>query len=399
MTTARLHSGRLRRLHDVLARHVENGAVPGLVTLVARGGESIVDVLGETATDGATPMRRNAIFRISSMSKPVIAVAALLLVEECRLRLDEPVDEFLPELADRSVLTALDGPLGDTVPAHRPITLRDLLTFRLGFGALFAPPDKYPILAAATELGVATGPPAPVGMPDPDEYLRRLGTLPLMHQPGEKWMYNTGSDVLGVLISRVAGQPLEIFLRERLFAPLGMVDTGFSVPADKIDRLVTSYLRQPDGGVELYDPPGGQWSSPPPFPSGGGGLVSTVDDYAAFAAMLLAGGVHEGERVLSRPAVELLTTDQLTAAQKSVSGFVPGFFDNLGWGLGVAVVTGRDDLSASPGRYGWDGGLGTTWWSDPRENLTGIMLTQVAQFPQLSRVYLDFWTSLYQAVE
>lgn len=387
-------STRLTRMHDVLAGHVAHGGVPGIVTLVSRHGETHVDVHGTMAADDATPMRRDAIFRISSMSKPVVAAAALILVEECRLRLDEPLDRLLPELANRQVLTSLDATLEDTVPALRPITLRDLLTFRLGFGALFDSPEKYPILAAAMERGVATGPPAPASMPTPDEYMRRLGELPLMHQPGEKWMYNTGSDVLGVLIARVSGQPLEVFLRERLFEPLGMVDTGFSVPGEKIDRLATSYMRLPDDSVQLYDRPDGQWSSPPPFPSGAGGLVSTIDDYLAFADMLLS----DGKSILSRASVELMTTDQLTPAQKAISGFSPDFFSALGWGFGVAVVTARNDLAASPGRYGWDGGLGTTWWNDPAEGLIGLMMTQVAQYPQISKVYLDFWTTLYQAI-
>lgn len=395
MGTAPLSHDRLRRMHDVLAGHVERGGAPGIVTMVGRRGETHVDVIGTTAFDGGTPMRRDTIFRISSMTKPIVAAAAMILVEECRLRLDDAIDDLLPELADRQVLVAIDGPLAETVPAHRAITLRDLLTFRLGFGALFGSPEEFPILAAAAERGLVLAPPSPATMPDPDEYLRRLGELPLMHQPGEKWLYNTGSDVLGVLVARAAGQPLETFLRERLFDPLGMVDTGFSVPADRIDRLATSYLRRPSGEIDVYDVPRGQWSSPPPFASGAGGLVSTLDDYMAFGAMMSGGGGG----ILSRASVRLMTTDQLTQAQKANSGFAPGYFDALGWGFGLAVVTGRDNLSASPGRFGWNGGLGTTWWTDPREELTGIMLTQVAQNPDWSALHRDFWTLVYQAVE
>ncbi len=214
-----------------MAGYVERGDVPGLVTLVSRRGEVHVDAIGATGSRRQSPMRRDTIFRISSMTKPITAVAAMILVEECKLRLDEPVDRLLPELADRTVLKRLDGPLDETVPAHRPITVRDLLTFRMGFGQMMAPPDAYPILQAANEQQIGMGPPSPATTPAPDEWMRRLGTLPLMHQPGERWMYNTGSDVLGVLIARAAGQPLETFLRERIFAPLGMKDTGFSVPA------------------------------------------------------------------------------------------------------------------------------------------------------------------------
>jgi CubicO group peptidase (beta-lactamase class C family) len=394
-----LSESRLRRMHDVMAGYVDRGDVPGMVTVISRRGETHVDVLGTMAEGGGAPMRRDAIFRISSMSKPITAVAALILIEECRLRLDDPVDDLLPELADRQVLRALDGPVDDTEPAHRPITVRDLLTFRLGFGLVFGSPEQYPILAAAMRRGVAVGMPDPVAMPGPDDYLRGLGELPLMYQPGEKWLYNTGSDVLSVLIARVTGQSLGTFLRERVFEPLGMVDTAFSVPATKLDRVPTSYVAEEDGGLSLLDEPDGKWAGTPSFESGAGGLVSTADDYLAFATTLLRRGEHDSGRILSRPAVELMTTDQLTPAQKAVSGFFPGYFDNRGWGMGVSIVTGRDDLAATPGRFGWDGGLGTAWWSDPHEDLTAIMMTQRSEFHPISKVYLDFWTSVYQTID
>jgi CubicO group peptidase (beta-lactamase class C family) len=401
MATGGLSTERLRRMHDVLAGHVDSGELPGVVTLISRHGEVHVDAIGKMALLGAAPMARDTIFRISSMTKPIVAAATMILVEECRLRLDEPVDGLLPELADRRVLKALDGPLDDTVPANRPITLRDLLTFRLGIGQMFGSPDKYPILAAGTERKVITGAPDPSSMLPPDEWLRRLGELPLMHQPGEKWLYNTGSDILGVLISRITGKSLEEFLRDRIFDPLGMADTAFSVPAKGVDRLATSYMpNQKSGALDVFDKAAdGQWTTPPPFQSGAGGLVSTVDDYLTFALMLLRQGRHGSERILSRPSVQVMTTDQLTPAQKAVSGFLPGYFDNLGWGFGVSVVTGRDGLFSVPGRYGWDGGLGTTWANDPAEDMVAIMLTQRAGFPQVSPIYQDFWTSVYQAID
>jgi CubicO group peptidase (beta-lactamase class C family) len=324
----------------------------------------------------------------------------MILVEECKLRLDEPVDALLPELADRQVLRRLDGPLDDTVPAKRPITVRDLLTFRMGFGMMMAPPDAYPILQAANEQQIGMGPPNPSAMPAPDEWMRRLGSLPLMHQPGEQWMYNTGSDVLGVLIARASGQPLETFLRERLFEPLGMKDTGFSVPEAALDRLATSYWTDPTSGqLTVYDEPrGGQWSRPPTFPSGAGGLVSTIDDYLAFGQMMLNQGKYDNERVLSRLSVELMTTDQLTPEQKAASGLFPGFFDSLGWGFGVSVVTRRDDIAAVPGKYGWDGGLGTSWYSDPWEEMVTILMTQCA-WASSSPPNVYFWTLAYQAID
>ena len=402
MSIGGLSKERLARMHNVMAGYVERGDVPGLVTLVSRRGEVHVDAIGRKAIEGSDPIRRDTIFRISSMTKPITAVATMILVEECKVRLDDPVEHWLPELAERKVLKRIDGPLDETVPAHRPITVRDLLTFRMGFGQLVAPPDAYPILRAANEQQIGMGPPSPAEQPAPDEWMRRLGQLPLMHQPGEKWMYNTGSDVLGVLIARASGQPLETFFRERIFEPLGMKDTGFSVPSSRLDRLAASYWTNPENGeLQLYDAAkDGQWSRPPVFPSAAGGLVSTIDDYLAFGLMMLNQGKHGGERILSRLSVETMTTDQLTPEQKAVSGLVPGYFDNHGWGFGVSVVTRRGDVAAVPGRYGWDGGLGTSWYSDPREDMVTILLTQRAwSSPRSPAVCLDFWTLAYQAID
>ena len=400
MSTAGLSTARLARMHDFMVGYVEHGEMPGLITLVCRRGEVYLDVIGMQAFGDSRPMQRDTIFRISSMTKPIIAAATMILVEECKLRLDDPVDHWLTELAGRRVLKRLDGPLDDTEPAKRSITVRDLLTFRMGFGMIMAPLDAYPILQAANEQQIGMGPPKPSSMPAPDEWIRRLGSLPLMHQPGEKWMYNTGSDVLGVLIARVSGQPLETFLRERLFEPLGMKDTSFSVPEAALDRLATSYWTDfQSGKLVVYDEAkGGQWSRPPAFPSGAAGLVSTIDDYLAFGQMLLNHGKYGNERILSRLSVELMTTDQLTPEQKAVSGFFPGFFDSMGWGFSVSIVTRRNDIAAVPGRYGWDGGLGTSWYSDPREEMIIILLTQSA-WASASPPNVYFWTLAYSAID
>ncbi len=396
-----LSAERLKRLHDVMTGYVERGEVPGLVTLVARRGEGHVDAIGAMAAGSEEPMRRDTIFRISSMSKPITGAAAMILIEECALRLDEPVNRLLPELANRQVLKRPDADLDDTVPAHRPITVRDLLTFTMGLGIVAAAPGTVPIADALAELELGQGMPSPQTPPAPDEWIRRLGTLPLMYQPGERWMYNTGSDVLGVLIERASGQPFETFLKERIFDPLGMNDTGFDVIWDRISRLATSYVIDPDSGAAaVYDEPaGGQWSRLPSFPSGGGGLVSTVDDFLAFADMLRGRGVSRGERILSRPSVEFMTSDQLTPEQKAASGLVPGFFRVHGWGFGVAVVTERTEVAKSVGTYGWDGGMGTSWYNDPAEDLTMILMTQQAwTSPIPPRLFQDFWTATYQAI-
>jgi CubicO group peptidase (beta-lactamase class C family) len=397
MSTGGLSRTRLGRMHDLMAGHVERGEVPGLVTLVDRRGEVHVDAIGTKAVGGSDPMQRDTIFRIASMTKPVVAAAAMILVEECKLRLDEPVDPLLPELPDRRVLRAIDSAPDDTVPANRPITPRDLLTLRLGIGAVIAPPEQYPIQEAMEVAGLAPGPDPPSLAPD--EWMKRLGGLPLIHQPGERWMYEMGSDVLGVLISRATGKPLETFFRERIFGPLGMEDTGFHLPADKLHHLPPCYVADPEtGSLELYDAADdSRWSRPPAFESGGGGLVSTVDDYLTFCRMMLNKGKHGSERILSRPSVELMTTDHLTPEQRAGASIF--FGDNSSWGFGMSVITRRDDLAGTPGRFGWDGGYGTSGYSDPEEDMVGILMTQRLAGPSSPGIDLDFWTSTYGAID
>jgi len=394
MTSSNLSHDRLARLHAILAGHIDRGAAPGLVSVISRRGETHLDVIGATAVGGGRTVQPDTIFRISSMTKPITAVATMILLEECVLRIDDPVDRLLPELADRRVVRRIDGPVDDTVPAARAITVRDLLTFRMGFGAYFGP---CPVNDAAAALHLSVGPPQPTLPPEPDEWMRRFSTLPLMCQPGERWLYHTGADVLGVLIARACDQPFETFLRERVFEPLGMNDTAFSVPAADIDRLATSYATDPaTGALEVYDEPAGQWSTPPAFPSGGAGLVSTAADYLAFAQMLLRGG----RPLLSRPSVENMTTDQLTPAQKSLSGFFPGDFDARGWGLGIGIVTRREHAAAPVGQYGWDGGLGTIWRNDPSEQMITVLLSNVAwTSPRPPDLALDFLTAAYAAID
>lgn len=392
----------LAKVRGVLERHVESGRIPGLVALVSRGEETHVEALGTMRHDGGEPMRRDTIFRMASTSKPVTMAAAMVLLDECRLRLDDLVDPWLPELADRRVLKRIDGPLDDTVPARRPITVRDVLTCTFGLGmditALGAP-----IMNAVFERGLT--PDLPTPMPEPDEWMRRLGELPLMYQPGERWQYHIGSDLLGVLVSRVTGQTFETFLRERIFEPLGMKDTAFHVSADRIHRLPDLYAPDPQTGeFAVWDAAdGGRWSRTPAFAGGGGGLVSTADDYHAYFRMLLNGG----EGILSRPAVELMTTNRLTPEQNAVRNAMAtqnvhvsfGQGQHGGWGLGMAVRTYRGDY-ASVGQFGWDGGSGTSTYADPDKQLTGILLTQVGMsVPNSAHLMHDFWTTVYQAID
>jgi CubicO group peptidase (beta-lactamase class C family) len=400
MSGSGLSARRLDRLHRVLTGYVERGEVPGLVAVVARRGQVHVETIGTLAAGGAGgPVQRDTIFRIASVSKPIAAAAAMTLVEDCTLRLDDPVDDLLPELADRQVLRTIGSQLDDTEPASRAITLRDLLTFRLGLGAVLAPPGHYPIQAAIDESGLAGGPEQLTLTPG--EYMERLGRLPLLAQPGEKYFYHTGADVLGVLLARASGQPLGEFLADRILGPLGMADTGFHVPPQNLGRLAAAY--RPDqqaGGLTLIDDsgPDSPWGRPPQFPSAGGGLVSTADDLLAFGTMMLSLGRAGGRRVLSRPSVELMTTDQLTAQQRAENELF--FGTGSGWGLCLNVVIRRTELQGSPGRFGWNGGTGTTFYVDPAEELIGILLTQREMTsPVPPPVNADFWTCAYQAID
>jgi CubicO group peptidase (beta-lactamase class C family) len=338
------------------------------------------------------------------LTKPITAAAAMILVDDGVLQMNGAVQEYLPELADRRVLRSLDAAVDDTVPADRAITLDDLLTYRMGFGAIMAPPDTYPIQAAERELQLATlGPPWPPSPHTPDEWIARFATLPLMHQPGERWMYNTGSQVLGVLLERAAGQPLEALLRQRLFDPLGMRDTGFSVSPAQRSRLTTAYAPDPaTGTLKVLDGvDDSYWSQPPAMPNAAGWLLSTIDDFWVFVSMLLAGGVHDGDRILTERSVELMTTDHLTPEQRASAGVFLGEHD--GWGLGMLVPAGAPasavDASSIPGGFGWDGGTGTTWRSDAARGLTGVLFTQRAMTsPEPPAVFQDFWAGAYASI-
>jgi CubicO group peptidase (beta-lactamase class C family) len=390
MTTPGLSQAGLQGLHEAMAGHVTAGRVPGVVLALSRGGDVHTDAIGTAAPEQA--IRPDAIFRITSMTRPVTAVAALLLVQDGRLALDEPIDRLLPELAGRPVLRRLNAPVDDTVPADRPVTVLDLLTFRSGFGTILAPPDEYPILGAEQALELCSvGPPTPATPYAPDEWLRRMGTLPLMDQPGTQWRYNTSSQILGVLIARAAGQPVETFYAERIFSPLGMTDTGFVVPQSARHRLVPCY-EQADGGLAAFDD-GGEWERPRPFPDCGAGLVSTVGDYLAFGQMLLAGGTHGGTHILAPELVAAMTTDHLTAGQRAEAGPI---LDGRGWGFGLSIIE-RPEAGGVKG-YGWSGGFGTHWVNDPDEGLVAVLCTQVLAFPGGPGLESDFWTGTYRAL-
>ncbi len=400
MSTSGLLKPRLERMNQVLSGYIERKELPGLVALVSHQDDVHVETLGTLAFDQSAPMQRDTIFRIASITKPITAVAAMILVEECKLRLDESIEPWLPELANRRVLKSLASQPDDTVPARRAITVRDLLTYRMGFGSVMAPPDTYPIQKRIREYRIGgDGPMLPSHAPATDEWLRRLGSLPLLVQPGERWMYQVSGDVLGALIARVSGLALGRFMRERIFDPLGMKDTAFDVPAEKIDRVPVLYFFNPQTKtLDVFDnAPDSDWQAEPPFESGGGGLVSTVDDYFAFSRMLLNQGRHGRERVLSRASVELMTSDQLTPEQRIGADIF--FGTHSSWGFGMSVDIARREIFQNPGRFGWTGGFGTTAYTDPSEGMIGILFTQrMMDSPEPARVFTDFWTLAYAAM-
>jgi CubicO group peptidase (beta-lactamase class C family) len=401
MSMAGLSKLRLERMHQDLSGYVERDEMSGLVALVSRHDDVHAETLGTLAFGDPAPMKRDTIFRIASITKPITAVAAMILVEECRLRLDNSIEPWLPELANRRVLKSLSSDIDDTVPALRAITVRDLLTYRMGFGSVMAMPDTYPIQRLIREYRIGgDGPMLPSQSPGMDEWLQRLGSLPLLAQPGERWMYHVSGDVLGALIARVSGQSLGTFMRERIFDPLEMKDTAFHVPREKIDRLPAFYLlnRQTNKLDCFDDVANSSWRSEPPSESGGGGLVSTIDDYFAFSRMMLSKGAHGRHQILSRATVELMTSDQLTPEQRAGSEIFFGAHSS--WGLGMAVDIGRNEIFHNPGRFGWNGGFGTTAYTDPREGMIGILFTQrMMDSPEPPKVLTDFWTLAYGAME
>lgn len=358
----------MQSLQETVQAQVDAGLVPGAVALVAEGGDITVAAAG-VRTVGGGRMTRDSVFRIASITKPITAAATMVLVDRGRLGLDDRVDRWLPELAAPHVLRRPDGPLDDVVPAARPITVRHLLTFQAGHG--FPGDFAGPVVARLLD-DLRQGPPQPDATPPPDEWMARLATVPLLHQPGAGWTYNTGSDILGVLLSRVEGAPFGDVLTDTVLGPLRMGDTGFAASPGGLERMTTWYRRDADaGGFQLVDPPDGQWRARPAFPSGAGGLVSTADDWCAFGRMLLARGEYDGTQVLSPEAVDVMTASHVEAEPDNP------FLQGHGWGFGGSVDLAATERWNVPGRYGWVGGTGTAAYIIPSRGLLVIWLSQV----------------------
>jgi CubicO group peptidase (beta-lactamase class C family) len=343
-------------LQSLLDEFVAAGPVAGAAALVSHGED--LDVAG------AGEIEPESIVRIASITKPITAAAVMILVDEGLASLDDPIARWLPELASPQVVRTPESGIDDVVPAARPITVEDLLTFRAGWG--FPSDFSLPAVVELFQKLPLFGP-----LQTPDEWVATLARVPLLRQPGEAWLYNTCSDVQGVLIARVSGRPLPEFFAERIFEPLRMTDTSFYVPAEKLDRLPP--YRGPD--LALIDD--GLWTEPPLFPSGAGGLVSTLADWHRFGRMLLA----DGGGLLSPRSVRAMTTDHLTQEQRDASTL---FLEGAGWGFGGSVAAG--------GRYGWVGGTGTSAHVAPSTGTVGILFTQLQMTgPTSTPLMREFW--------
>ena len=351
---------------------VDNGVLSGAVTLAWQAGKVLqVNEIGHRDVEAGLPMQRDTIFRVASMTKPVTVAAAMTLVEQGRLALRDPVTHWLPELADLRVLTDPRGPLDSTVPAIRPITVEDLMTHRSGLAYAFS--VLGPIARAYAGVSLRQ---------DDDHWLAEVAGLPLLHQPGERLTYSHSTEVLGILLSRLEGKPLQDVLTERILGPLQMSDTGFWLTPEQRRRAATMYKLDAQGRLS-HDVMGPAPISPPRFSQGGGGLWSTADDYLRFARMLLADGQIDGVRVLSTESVRQMRTDRLTDAQKRIPFLGMPYWQGRGFGLNLAVVT--DPTQSTPlfgpggvGSFTWPGAFGTWWQADPTAELILIYLIQNA---------------------
>ncbi len=398
-------SERLDRLRAVMQRYVDRGELAGMVMLVARNGRIALHApLGKQDREAGKAMRRECLFRIASMSKPVTSVAAMLLYEEGRFLLNDPISRYLPKFANARVLkpgavtsAARGGSNPETVPAERAITVRDLLTHRSGL--VYGIFDQGPVGEAYRKAGISEGLSGETGTIA--ETIDRLAMLPLQAQPGKSWLYGMSTDVLGRLVEVVSGQTLEQFLRERIFKPLRMNDTSFAVSEGAWPRFATQYTVAEGGGIRpMKDPeqvsgikmaPNASYRTPKTYFAGGAGLVSTAQDYARFAQMLLNGGELDGVRLLSRKTVELMTTSHTSDLERPL-----GAGTAFGLGFGIVTDVGATQQSGSVGSYNWGGIYGTSFWVDPKEKLVGVLMAQ--QFPSAVPHGTMFQAMSYQAI-
>ena len=392
---ARITDSGKRRIQAAVQKHIDSGYAPGAAGIVSVAGDTFAFSHGFLEFGRERPVQENSIFRITSMTKPLTALATLMLVNDGSVSLREPVGRLLPELAHPQVLRTAQSSVRDVVPAARPITVHDLLTFTLGTGLI--------IESGHSQLAQSVSSLAGFGMPDPrlpltpEQWIRNLGELPLLSQPGAAWHYGVGSNVLAVLIARASGKPFDQFMRERIFDPLQMADTGFFVPRDSISRFATAYIQQ-DGTLAEFDRPDGAFSSKPAFPTGDSGLVSTVRDYQRFAEFLMTGQNRDGRSLLPKTLISEMAKDQLTGAQRSAAQ--PFLGPAKSWGYGVSVAIGPTPDGLRPGAYGWNGGFGTSWFNDPGNQISAILFTnRLFDSPETPQLHRDFWKAAYSSFE
>jgi CubicO group peptidase (beta-lactamase class C family) len=364
----------LAQTPGVLKSVIDSGDLSGAVTLVWRKGEiAHVNVLGQRDNARSAPMERDTLFRIASMTKPVTSVAALMLMEEGKLALADPIKKWAPEFANMRVLTSPTGPVEDTYPSPRDITIEDLLTHRAGLAYGFTsigPIAHAHQKALGDVLNTDTG---------PDPWMRALASLPLSYPPGQRFHYSHATDVLGFIVGRIAGSGFRQFLMERILGPLSMTDTDFYIPPAKRDRAAVVYRLEEDSGT-LEPVPFRQYDAAPAFCGGGGGLVSTADDYLRFARMLLGQGEVDGIRLLKPETVRLMTTSRLTPAQREITFMGMPFWAGQGFGLGLSVITDPEKQAwmgaGSKGAFGWPGAFGTWWQADPAQDMVILYMIQ-----------------------
>lgn len=387
-----LSAKRLACISTTSQRFSDGERLAGAVTVVARRGKvAYFKASGMMDIEANKPMQKDTIFRIYSMTKPIAAVAVMMLCEEGKLQLDVPASTYLPELGKLKVAVDADGESLRLVEADRDMTVRDLMRHTAGLpGAARYMAGQTAVDKRYREAGLHR-----LHACHLQEMVERLGRIPLLYPPGTKWHYSIAADVLGRLIEVVSGQPFDVFLADRIFRPLSMPDTGFYVPKEKIDRFANMYGPKPGGGLQTIDAPAGgtghvsknSFRQKPKFLSAGGGLVSTAADFARFCLMLSGRGTLEGKQLLKSESVELMTRNHLPAHLIPLDKKPDERYAGLGFGLGVSVrVQQTDWIPASQvGEYGWIGGTSTEFWISPRDELVAITLAQHIPFSELSQ--------------
>tara|TARA_R110002072_G_scaffold1780_9_gene14764 strand:- start:50483 stop:51649 length:1167 start_codon:yes stop_codon:yes gene_type:complete len=371
-----MSSERLERIRPIMQNYIDQGQLAGITTMITRRGKIVhQETVGVLNLNTGEALEADSLFRIYSMTKPIVSVALMQLYEQGKFQLDDPVAKYLPAFKDVEVLED-----GVRVKAKHAPTIREVMSHTAGFTyGIFGNSEVDKLYRAALYQPKRMG----MAVSNLEEMVDKMGSLPLLYQPGERWVYSLSADVVGRLIEVLSGQPLDVYLREQLFSPLVMNDTFFEVPKEKLNRFGTNHMRNEQGELIVMDTPEtSRFAGPVTFFSGGGGLVSSTMDYMRFAQMLLNGGELDGKRILSPRTIELMTVNQLEAGVTSGFGERPGVAGTVGFGLGFGVATEKPKtVSGSKGEYTWGGAAGTIFWVDPKEELVGLLMVQMMRNP------------------